>query len=58
MQTIINFDADEPLTTPSVRAMIKPWLTGDTERDARMLNRMFRRMFTLADWRRVVKEAA
>jgi hypothetical protein len=50
---------NESLTTPAFRAMINPWLTGEVNRDAAMLKRMFRTArLTLAQWRQVVEEAA
>jgi 2-hydroxy-3-keto-5-methylthiopentenyl-1-phosphate phosphatase len=50
--------AIDTLTTPEVRAMVKPWLTGDVDWDAAMLKRMFRSVgFSLTEWRQVVEEA-
>lgn len=46
------------LTTEAVRKMIKPWLTGDDERDARNFRRTFRSIgFSVGEWRQVVAEA-
>lgn len=48
---------NDMLTTKEVREMVRVWLTGDDERDARSLSRAFRGVrFTLAQWRQVVAE--
>jgi hypothetical protein len=45
-------------TTTAVQNMIKPWLTGNDEKDAKMLSRMFRAVgLSIAEWRQVVAEA-
>ena len=45
-------------TTTAVKNMIKPWLTGNDEKDAKILSRMFRAVgLTLGEWRTVVSEA-
>jgi CCR4-NOT transcriptional regulation complex NOT5 subunit len=44
-------------TTNEVRNMIKPWLTGNDEKDAKMLKNMFRGVgMSISEWRQVVKE--
>lgn len=44
-------------TTDAVRKMVKPWLTGNDERDAKMLKTMFRGVgFSIGEWRQVVQE--
>jgi CCR4-NOT transcriptional regulation complex NOT5 subunit len=44
-------------TTNEVRNMIKPWLTGNDEKDAKMLKNMFRGVgMSIREWRQVVKE--
>jgi hypothetical protein len=46
------------INTPATINMIKPWLTGNDEKDAKMLSRMFRAVgFSLGEWRTVVAEA-
>ena len=38
--------------------MIKPWLTGNDEKDAKMLRNMFRSVgLSIGEWRKVVAEA-
>jgi hypothetical protein len=45
------------MTTDAVRNMIQPWLTGNDEKDAQMLRRMFRGVgLSIAQWRQVVAE--
>jgi len=47
----------EQLTNEAVRNMIRPWMTGNDEADAKMLSRMFRGMgLTRSQWRQVVSE--
>ena len=47
----------EPLTDTAVRNMVRAMLTGDDERDARHLARVFRMVgFTLPQWRQVIAE--
>jgi hypothetical protein len=44
-------------TTNEVRNMIKPWLTGNDEKDAKMLKNMFRGVgMSISEWRQVVAE--
>lgn len=48
---------NETLTTPAVRAMIREWLTGDDESDAKRLKRAFRTLrLSIAEWRQVIAE--
>ena len=48
---------DNALTNDAVRKMIAPWLTGNDEKDAKMLSTMFRGMrLTRNQWRQVVAE--
>ena len=45
------------MTADAVRNMIQPWLTGNDEKDAQMLRRMFRGVgLSIAQWRQVVAE--
>ena len=45
------------MTTTEVRNMIAPWLTGNDENDAKMLQRMFRAVgLSIGEWRQVVTE--
>jgi hypothetical protein len=45
------------MTTTEVRSMIAPWLTGNNEKDAKMLQRMFRAVgLSIGEWRQVVAE--
>jgi len=45
------------MTTTEVRNMIAPWLTGNDQRDAKMLQRMFRAVgLSIGEWRQVVAE--
>jgi hypothetical protein len=44
-------------TTEAVRAMVRPFLTGNNERDAQALARKFRTVgMSISEWRRVVAE--
>ena len=46
------------MTTQAVRNMVKGWLTGNDEADAKSLSRTFRSVgLTLAQWRQVVAES-
>jgi len=48
---------NETVTTEAVREMIRPWLTGNAERDAQALARRFRVVgLSISEWRRVVAE--
>ena len=52
-----NVENDAGMTDAAIRAMISPWLIGDTEADAGMLKRTFRTLgFSLTQWRQVVSE--
>jgi hypothetical protein len=45
-------------TSTAVQNMIKPWLTGNDEKDAKMLQKMFRAVgLSISEWRNVVSEA-
>ena len=65
-KTIVDSDAvvndkrqtrGRTMTTDAVRNMIQPWLTGNDEKDAQMLRRMFRGVgLSIAQWRQVVAE--
>jgi hypothetical protein len=45
------------IATAEVRNMIAPWLTGNDEKDAKMLQRMFRAVgLSIGEWRQVVAE--
>ena len=45
-------------TSATVQNMIKPWLTGNDEKDAKMLQRMFRAVgLSIGEWQTVVAEA-
>ncbi len=45
-------------TTTECQKMIQPWLTGNDEKDAQMLKRMFRACkMSIAEWRVVVAES-
>ncbi len=45
------------MNTPETIKMIKPWLTGNDEKDAQMLRRMFRGVgFSIGEWRQIVAE--
>jgi hypothetical protein len=45
------------IASPEVQKMIAPWLTGNDEKDAKMLQRMFRPVgLTISQWRQVVAE--
>jgi hypothetical protein len=45
------------MTTAEVRKMIAPWLTGNDEKDAKMLQRMFRAVgLSIGEWRQIVAE--
>ena len=44
-------------TTAEVRNMIAPWLTGNDEKDAKMLRKMFRGCgLSIGEWRQIVAE--
>ena len=44
-------------TTAEVRKMIAPWLTGNDEKDAKMLKNMVRGCgMSIGEWRQVVAE--
>jgi hypothetical protein len=46
------------IASPAVLKMIKPWLTGDDEKDAKMLRKMFRGCkMSIGEWRQVVAES-
>lgn len=48
---------NEPITTEAVRNMVRPWLTGDDEKDANSLSRTFKMVgLSLAQWRKVITE--
>jgi hypothetical protein len=43
--------------SPAVLNMIKPWLTGDDEKDAKMLRKMFRGCkMSIGEWRQIIAE--
>jgi len=45
------------IAAPEVQKMIAPWLTGNDEKDAKMLQRMFRAVgLSIGEWRQVVAE--
>ena len=42
----------------AVKNMVRPWLTGNDEKDAKSLSRTFRMCkLTIAEWRKVVKQS-
>jgi hypothetical protein len=50
--------SQETTQNNAVNEMIRPWLTGDIQRDAKMLKRMFRGVrYSLSEWMEVVKGA-
>ena len=47
----------EAVTTEAVREFIRPFLTGNKERDAQALARTFRMLgMSISEWRKVVAE--
>lgn len=56
-KTGVSQMTNETVTTEAVREMIRPWLTGNAERDAQALARRFRVVgLSVSEWRRVVAE--
>ena len=47
------------ITTQEVRDMIRPWLSGNLEKDAKYLRNKFRMLrFSIGEWRKIVSECA
>jgi hypothetical protein len=45
------------MTSDAVKNMIRPWLTGNDERDAKSLRRTFRMIgLSISEWREIIKE--